>query len=280
MPRVLAAFLILISAALAQADGGDDRMVKIFGAVQDYRQPLLSKKVLDYSPAAVDARHAQVRALRKQLDAIDPSGWTVSQKIDYLLVRSQLDKLEFDFRVLRPWARDPGLYVDMVREIPYVNLPVAGKELERLREQLSTVPGILAQGKQNLNGAAGELAKLALRDLEKSDGVNHEQAYRAVPPAGVLGWYDDLQKQARAKQPELLPLVNTAQSAINNFHDWLKQNLPRMTSPAGIGAKEYDWYLEHVDLEPYNTQDVLNAGELEFGRTTTALMLERQRNQG
>lgn len=279
MPRLVAVFL-LVSSAFAQSDSANDRLIKIFGAIQDYRQPLLTKKALDYSPAAVEARHAEVRNLRKQLDAIDPSGWTISQKIDYLLVRSQLDKLEFDFRVLRPWARDPGLYVDMVREIPYVNLPVAGKELERLREQLSTVPGILAQGKQNLTGAAGELAKLALRDLEKSDGVNHEQAYRAVPPAGVLGWYDDLRQQTSAKQPELLPLVDTARNAVTNFHDWLKQNLSKMTTAAGIGAKEYDWYLERVDLEPYDTQEVLKAGDLEFARTTTALMLERQRNQG
>ena len=280
MPRVLGLFFLLVLPSFGQANSAYDRVVKIFVAMQDYRQPLLTKKVFDYSPAAVEARHSRVRALRQQLDAIDPSAWTTSQKIDYLLVRSQLDKLEFDFRVLRPWARDPGLYVDMVREIPYVNLPVGGKELERLLEQLNTVPGILAQGKRNLTGAAGELAKLALRDLERSDGVNHEQAYRAVPPAGVLGWYEDLRQQVSAKQPELLALVNTAQSAVSNFHDWLKQSLPRMTAPAGIGANEYDWYLEHVDLEPYNTQDVIKAGELEFARTTTALMLERQRNQG
>ena len=280
MVRVFVVFVLLVGSGLAQANAGYEKVVEIFHAVENYRQPLLTKKNLDYSPNAVEARHAQLRALRKQLDGIDPSAWSVSERVDYLLVRSQLDKLEFEFRVLRPWSRDPGLYVDLVREIPYVNLPVAGKKLEQLRAQLSDVPNILAHGKSNLTGAAGELAKLALRDLEKSDGVNHEQAFRAVPPAGVLGWYDDLEQQAKTKQADLLPLVVTAHNAVKDFHAWLQRNLPRMTAPAGIGAKEYDWYLQHVDLEPYNTEDVLKAGELEFARTMTALALERQRNQG
>ena len=279
MARSFVVFMLLICSGLAQTNAAYDQVVKIFQAVEDYRQPLLTKRNLDYSPSAVESRHAQLRALRKQLDGIDPSAWPVSRRIDYLLVRSQLDKLEFEFRVLRPWSRDPGLYVDIVREIPYVNLPVAGKDLEQLRESLGAVPNILVQGKTNLTEGAGELSKLALRDLEKSDGVNHEQAYRAVPPAGVLGWYDDLEQQAKTKQPDLLPLVMNAHNAVQDFHNWLQRNLSRMTAPAGIGAKEYDWYLEHVDLEPYNTQDVLKAGELEFARTMTALALERQRNQ-
>jgi hypothetical protein len=112
-----------------------------------------------------------------------------------------------------------------------------------------------------------------------SDGVNHEQAYREVPPEGVLGWYDDLRAQSREKQPDLLPLVEKAQAAVKDFHGWLKQNQSRMTAPAGIGAKEYDWYLQHIHFAPYDTAAVLAAGEREWERTTAALALERQRNQ-
>src|SRR5690242_14856287 len=105
MLRVVAVLLVFIASGLAQSSSGYEQIIKIFQAIQDYRQPLLSKRALDYSPAAVQARHARVQALRRELDAIKPSSWTVSQKIDYLLVRSQLDKLEFGFRVLKPWSR-------------------------------------------------------------------------------------------------------------------------------------------------------------------------------
>jgi hypothetical protein len=279
MYRVVTAVFVLVTTAFGQTNPSYDRMVTLFEAVDAYRQPLLSKKALDYSPHAVQTRRAKLAVLRKQLDAIDPSAWSVAQKVDYLLVRSQFDRLEFEFRTLRPWSHDPGLYVDMVRDIPYVNLPVAGKELEEIRNRLTSVPQVLSQARTDLTEGAGELAKLALRNLEMSDGVNHEQAYREVPPAGVLGWYDDLMEQARKKQPELLPLVEAAQVAVKSFHHWLKQNLPRMTAPAGIGAKEYDWYLEHINFAPYNTEAVLRSGEREWERTTAALILERQRNR-
>jgi hypothetical protein len=279
MGRVLTALFVLVTAAFSQADPAYDQLVMLFQAVDAYRQPLLSKKDLDYSPAAVQKRRTELTALRTRLNAIDPASWSVAHKIDYLLVRSQFDRLEFEFRTLRPWSRDPGLYVDIVREIPYVNLPVAGKELEEIRHRLTSVPQVLSQGRANLTEGASELAKLALRNLEMSDGVNHEQAYREVPPAGVLGWYGDLAQQAKKKQPELVPLVETAQIAVKDFHGWLKQNLLHMTAPAGVGAKEYQWYLEHVRFAPYDADTVLRSGEREWERTTAALMLERQHNR-
>jgi hypothetical protein len=279
MGRALIASLFLVTTASAQAVSGYDRMVSLFDSIDAYRQPLLSKKALDYSPAAVQKRRIQVASMRRQLDTIDASGWPVAKQIDHLLVRAQLDRMEFEFRTLRPWSRDPGLYVDIVRDIPYVNLPVEGKALDELRQRLTAVPQVLAQGKVNLNEGAGELAKLALRNLERSDGVNHEQAYREIPPEGVLGWYEDLREHARTKQPELLPLVERAQAAVKDFHGWLKQKQPGMTAPAGVGAKEYDWYLKHIHFAPYDTAAVLAAGEREWERTTAALALERQRNR-
>lgn len=279
MRHVFIAFLLWSPALCAQASPGYDRLVPIFQSVEAYRQPLLTKKPLDYSPEAVQKRRAELAGLRHQLNGIDPSTWPIAEKVDYLLVRAEMDRLDFGFRVLRPWSRDPGLYVDMVREIPYIDLPVAGQQLIELRGRLLAVPQILAQAKTNLTEGAGELAKLALRDLEMSDGVNHEQAFREVPPAGVVGWYDDLLAQARKKQPELVPDVERAQAAVQSFHAWLKDNLAKMTGPAGVGQKEYEWYLEHVDLEPFNVAGVLNAGEREWERTTAALMFERQRNR-
>jgi uncharacterized protein (DUF885 family) len=279
MVRKLVALVLLTCAAYAQADAGYDQMVAVFEAVNRYRQPLLTKRAMDYSPAGVQTGRAEVSAMRKRLDAIDPSSWPVARKIDYLLVRSQLDQLEFEFRALRPWSRDPGLYVDIVRDLPYTKLPVSGKELAAFRERLASVPKTLAQGKTNLTEGAGELARLALRNLEMSDGVNHEQAFREVPPAGVLGWYDDLAAQAQAKQPELLPEVQQAQEAVRDFHQWLLQNMARMRGRAGVGAKEYDWYLKNIHFAPYDTEDVLKAGERELERTTAALKLEQQRNR-
>jgi hypothetical protein len=154
-----------------------------------------------------------------------------------------------------------------------------GDALEKFRADLTAAPGILRQAETNLTEAARELARLGLRNLEMSDGVNHEQAFREVPPAGVLGWYDDLLSQAEARQPDLVPLVKEAQTAVRRYHAWLKTNLPRMNNLAGVGKQEYEWYLRRVHFEPFTTDEVIRVGDREWERTSAALALERHRNR-
>ena len=39
-----------------------------------------------------------------------PSHWPIAQQVDYQLVRAEMNGLDFDLRVLKPWARDPAFY--------------------------------------------------------------------------------------------------------------------------------------------------------------------------
>jgi len=40
------------------------------------------------------------------------------------LVRTELNDLDFDYRVVRPWSRDPSFYLDFFATLPYSDLPV------------------------------------------------------------------------------------------------------------------------------------------------------------
>jgi len=75
-------------------------------------------------PDAVSARAAAINDVQNRLGAIDPSRWTVSGKVDYLLVWAKANGMEFEHRVTRPWQKDPILYLDQVRRVPYVDLPL------------------------------------------------------------------------------------------------------------------------------------------------------------
>ena len=46
-------------------------------------------------------------------DAIDPKSWPIEQQNDYKLVKAEMNGLDFNLRVLRPWARDPAFYVNV-----------------------------------------------------------------------------------------------------------------------------------------------------------------------
>jgi hypothetical protein len=141
------------------------------------------------------------------------------------------------------------------------------------------VPPLLASARGNLTEVAGDFADLALHNLENSDGVNHYHPYRSVPPAGIIGWYDDLLARSRTARPDLVADVVAARAAVVGFRDWLKTERPRMNAPAGVGAERYDWYIRHVRMMPLTAAEMLILSEREYERMRAALALLRHRNR-
>jgi hypothetical protein len=235
--------------------------------------------VMDYSAGAVNRRIGDVFAFQDRLERIVVTGWTRAQEADYLAVRSAFDQHEFLLRVSRPWARDPGHYVDQMQRLTFVQLPVAGEDLAALKIRLAAIPVLVDNAMRNLTEAAADYADLAIHNLANADGVGHGHPYREVPPAGVLGWYRDLLGRAEAQQPELRPDIEQAKSAIERLHAWLVEHRPSMTAKAGVGEELLDWYLMHVKYMPYSSDDVEAMAQRELERTWAFLALERHRNR-
>jgi hypothetical protein len=262
-----------------QSAGDYRQLVRIHEEFIRARQLPSLDDLPDYRPEGIAAREKTGHALRARLNHIDPRSWPVSQRVDYLLVRAALDGLNFDHRVVRPWARDPGAYVDPIARIPYAALPLPGDRLTRLGAQLEAVPGFLSRAAELLTTPAGELAEIAIRQLEQSDGINQGEPRRAEPPPGVIGWYADLLERLPAHHPELVPAAQHAHAAVVGFRDTLKQRRPSMTEPAWIGLENYDWYLRHVRLMPFTSSDVRELGRREEARARTFLAIEQHRNR-
>ena len=72
--------------------------------------------VPDYSREAMAAQVEALPRWRARLDAIDPQGWPVAHAIDWQLVRAEMNGLDFDQRVRRPWERDPAFYANVYAE--------------------------------------------------------------------------------------------------------------------------------------------------------------------
>ena len=100
----------------------------------------------------------------------------------------------------------------------------------------------------------------------------------AVPPAGVLGWYDDLLGRA-AEQPGLIDDIQAARSAVQKFDGWLKEKRPGWTASAGVGEAAFDWYLKHVKLMPWTSAELVVLGQRELDRLWAIYALERHRNR-
>jgi hypothetical protein len=289
MSRLCAIGLVLASLAGSQpacavpeiGDSGRSahypQLVTLFLEFDEWRNPAIGGYA-DYRIDAINERKARLAGFHSRLADLDPGSWSLPEQVDYLAVRSRLDQELFRLEVSRPWARDPGFYLDRVLRVAFVDLPVSEEQLEEVRARFLAIPGWLEQARENLTEVAADYADLALHNLTHADGVGHGHPYRSTPPAGVLGWYEDVLERAAA-QPELEAAIHEARDAVLAFHHWLRDNREQMTGAAGVGKAHFDWYLRQVKLMPYDSDDIVALGRRELDRLWSIYALERHRNR-
>jgi hypothetical protein len=232
-----------------------------------------------YGDSLMTEKLAGLTRFEQELAAMPVENWSRSQQVDFLAVKSILNGYRFNLEVLRPWKRDPGFYLDPLMRVAFTDVSKDGEQIEQLRARLKSVPPLLASARANLTEVAGDFADLALYNLDNSDGVNHYHPYREVPPAGIIGWYEDLLGRARTQRPGLVEDIVAARTALAEFRDWLKSERGSMTTPGGVGADRYEWYIRHVRMIPLSATQMLTLSEREHERTTAALVLLRHRNR-
>jgi hypothetical protein len=232
-----------------------------------------------YGDSLMTEKLAGLARFEQELAAMPVESWSRSQQVDFLAVKSILNGYRFNLEVLRPWKRDPGFYLDPLMRVAFTDVSKDGEQVEQLRARLKSVPPLLASARANLTEVAGDFADLALHNLDNSDGVNHYHPYREVPPAGIIGWYEDLLARARTQRPDMVEDIVAAKTALVEFRDWLKSERGTMTAAGGVGADRYEWYIRHVRMIPLSATQMLTLAEREHERTTAALALLRHRNR-
>jgi hypothetical protein len=286
-------FLVLaasgITGASAQPSAGHADLIALFDAFREVRTPAAWSAafddpeapygVADYSAAAISTRIDEIRALEAALRGIDPRDWTVAEKVDYLAVKSQISAQTFHLEVGRPWARDPGTYVDPLLRLAFSDLGAGEEQMSRMRARLESVPAIIEAAKVNLTEGAAEFLTLARFNMRNPDGVGHGHPYRATPPAGVIGWYEDLLGRARQERPDMVPVVEEALAAVKGFADWLDAAADRMTAKAGVGKARFDWYMRNAKLLPWTADEMALLARREWVRLMGFLALEETRNR-
>jgi uncharacterized protein (DUF885 family) len=269
------------SAQGATAAGGGDyeQLVALFKEWRTFQAPKKVNGVPDFTPKAVAEQKRGLTALQGRLAAIDPSGWPVSQQIDYHLVRAEMNGMEFDHRVLKPWARNPCFYEVVqagdsdvpAREGPARPLaiqlwtyksPLTPQQVAQLSADLRAIPEWLEQGRRNLVENARDLFLLGAR-------VKKDETETLAALATRLG----------TEHPALVADVERAKKAVEEFGTWLTLRGKGMAKPSGVAVAEYDWYMKNVHLEPYTWRDQLVIVQRELARARTHLELAANRNR-
>jgi hypothetical protein len=260
-------------------EGSYEDFVSLFSDFHAWRNAQPSEQSIIYSPAWTKTRQTELRNFQNRLPNYSVAQWDRHKQVDYLAVRAQMDLEEFTLNITKPWARDPGLYIDTIQKLAYTNLPLPIGTESAFKQQIQNIPNYLSQAKINLNSVAGDYADLAIHSLSNGDGVGHGMPYRAVEPPGLIGWFSDLHERAKAHQPDLLTDIEAAQESILDYRDWLESHRPTFSRDAGVGKPAYDWFLRNVRLMPYNSDQTVLLAERELERFWANYTTERHRNR-
>ena len=277
LPVASLAFALLASFAVhgsATASEYDD-LVVLFNEFREYQEAPFTNGVPDYTPAAVREKENGLKPFQDRLAAMDIDDWPLWQKVDYHLVRAEMNAVEFHYRVLKPWARDPGFYSifqgdagasmnveKFLSPLFDIELPLSKEDEAEAQAILSAFPTIYEQARSNLTEAAGDLAELAIRDNIRE-----------------TRFFDEIAEQSETHHPALAASAKRAGEALRDYVEWLKQNKHKMTAPAGIGKENYSWWMRNVQLSPWGWDENNALIEREYDRIITFLKLEEQRNR-
>lgn len=270
----------LAMAAPANATGAYEDLVGLFREWQAFERPALRDGAPDYTAPTLARRHSELRVYQSRLAALDPAAWPKEQRIDYELVRAQMNGLDFDLRVLRPWARDPAYYQTVWTEMSDTpehegpahhglvelwtySFPLSRSDEQKLARGLLVVPPLLAQARGNLTGNARDLWLTGIGTMR-----------------GQVDSLDDLAGKTKSSGAELQRSIADARKATVEFVAWLQAQAPSKTGPSGVGKEAYDWNLRHVHLVPLTWDQEVMLLRRELARAHASLRLEEQRNRG
>lgn len=229
-------------------------------------------KLADYSAAAQAAQMVRLRAYRNQLAALlPPAGASAHDRVDYLLVRADLEGDWWARTVVRSLQRNPSVYEGECSNgiFSIVKRQYASDEV-RVRDaiaRLRACPHVLEQGRANLTQPVREFAQIASEDIRDGDSL----------------YTTTLTEAARETSPETQRALAQAQSvaltALHAYRTWLDGHMSGFHAGGfAVGRREYDWFLRRVLMLPYDSSQVAAIGRTELARDRALEMWETGRD--
>ncbi len=274
--RMVLLGLLLFAATSVKSDDqretpGYAALVKLYEEFREFALPRMNDGIPDYSAPAMARQLNALPGYMKRLRDIDDSDWPVEQRVDYMVVLAEMRGLEFQHRVVEPWRRDPAFYSTtnlgfgpkMHGAFPAPEPPVRdAEEAAEIERRLRRVPAVLAQARDNLDDPRGDLARLAIMQKEIEENL-----------------FNRVARDADGQFPDLAEAARTAAGAVAEFSAWLRDIESDLPPHGGVGREEYDWFLRHVMLFPYDWDEIRHVGEREYQRSMAFLKMEQHRNR-
>jgi hypothetical protein len=267
-------FLVLFSSAQTKTYAS---LLQLTKELRQLERTSLPNGVPDYRAATILKIQQSLALLKNRHTRMDTSSWPLEHKVDYVLVLSEMNALDFNCRILKPWVRDPSFYAIIFAEqsdtpehegptsfaaieLWQYNFPLNTVQEQKLIAQLKVIPPLYEQAKINLTGSNA-------RDLWTA-GTKDVQAQ--------LSLLDELAAKTSGNTQQLKDAITNAKTAVTTFAAWLVQQTHKKTGPSGIGKENYNWFMRNVMLIPYSWDDEVTLLNRELTRAFASMQLEQE----
>jgi uncharacterized protein (DUF885 family) len=210
--------------------------------------------------SAIDARVSSLKALLRDVRAIDATALSAEQRIDHAAIVGQLDGTIYELEVLRPWERDPELYLQYGSLAGLMDQPgdasVRGRAVVA---RLKTLTALLGDARTNLKAPPRRFT---------DNGLYQAANWRTFLETEVAAFA----KTAGASSGEVAAANAAAIGALTDFETFLRNELlPKSTGTVAIGRDHYDYLLAHRWYMRDDAAALLAKGRKAFADTEAQL---------
>jgi len=252
---------------------------KLFIEWRAFERPSFNNGVPDYTLKAFKNKHPRFLSIKNRAINFDTSLLDKDGILDWKILVAEINGYDFNYRVLRPWERDPGFYRVLwnyqsdvpdhegptnhaTLELWTYSFPLSKKNAKEVEQKLLAIGPLLKQAKINLVGNARDLWMGGIQIMK-----NQSRDLQSFS-----------KKINKTTHPNLHVAVSQAIVDTDSFVTWLESELPKKTGPSGVGKENYTWYQQNVHLLPFSWEEEVFLLERELFRAWNNLTLEEINN--
>jgi uncharacterized protein (DUF885 family) len=272
---ITAGVLLSLSILNAAATSQDDQFQKI---ANDYIEQYLRAnpedatelgdhrfdgQLTDYSSDAQAKDLATQKEFRDKLNAVDGSQLTGANKIDFRILKDNIDYQIFQAEELKAPEWNPLVYMQSLANSLYLlvarDFAPAEKRIPNLRQRMEKIPRVITQAKANLQHPPRVHTETAIEQTQGAISLVRE---------GLSPLLDSAPKMKK----DLAPLQEKTAAALEDYKKWLQNDLlPRSDGDFRLGADKFRKKLRFALASDLSMEEITKRAQADLQQTQTAI---------
>ena len=217
----------------------------------------------DYSANARARDLATQKEFRDKLNTIDGSQLTGANKIDFRILKENIDYQIFRAEELKEPEWNPLIYMQSLANSLYLlaarDFAPADKRIENLRRRMEKIPKVIEQAKANLQHPPRVHTETA---IEQTQGAINLVRHGLAP----------LLNQAPQLKNEIAPLQEKTARALEDYKKWLQNDLlPRSDGNFRLGPEKYRKKLHFALASDLSMEEIMKRARADLQQTQAAI---------